>query len=111
MPDQLTPIERRMRASIAARRRHHPDDPSIERLERDYKASRLEAYIRQQVESAPRLSDAQRDALARILRPTHPVPTMPGPEDFARELFDSTFGPMIPGAPTDDYDERIEGVA
>lgn len=110
MPN-LTAAERQMRATIAARRRHHPDDPAIERLERDYKASRLESAIRAAVESAPQLSIEQREELARILRPARSAaPVMPTAEDFAAEMVAATLAPA-PGMALDVDDIDDEAAA
>lgn len=58
-----------------------------------------------------RLIRIDRTDLDNLLRPIPTADAPPGAADFMAELVQETFGPMIPGAPTDDYDERIEGVA
>lgn len=67
----LTADGRRQRAALASAKRFRPGSPEAEDAERRFKATRLSDYIRQQVESAPPLTDEQRDELARILRPAH----------------------------------------
>jgi excisionase family DNA binding protein len=58
-----------------------------------------------------RIDRADLDSLLRPIPTADAPPEMPGAADFMAELVQETFGPIIPGAPTDDYDERIEGVA
>lgn len=65
----MTPAERSARASIAARRRHHPDDEQTDVLAAEFKTDRLAQYIQKTVDAAPPLSDAQRERLAAVLRP------------------------------------------
>jgi hypothetical protein len=56
------------RARVAALTRHHPNDKTTVNLARDFKAERLAEYIQRVVESAPALSQVQRDKLAVLLR-------------------------------------------
>ncbi len=46
------------------------DPAAVAAARAEFKALKLEDYIRQLVDSAPRLSDEQRDRLALLLRPT-----------------------------------------
>lgn len=64
----LTPVERHKRATIAAKRRHHPNDPKTEELAREFKADRLAQYIQKVVDEAPPLSAEQRGRLALLLQ-------------------------------------------
>lgn len=73
MGHQLPPLTaegRRQRAILARAKGLHPDSPEADNAARAFKATRLSDYIRQQIESAPPLTDAQREELARILRPS-----------------------------------------
>ncbi|MDP9434941.1 MAG: hypothetical protein M3P93_07010 [Actinomycetota bacterium] len=67
----MTPDERSTRARLAAKRRHHPDDPETDRLAADFKADRLAAYIQRVVDGAPPLTAEQRDRLALLLKVEH----------------------------------------
>jgi len=59
------------RARVAALSRSRtPDDPEYLAAKRDLRAARAEDYIRKLVDGAPPLSDAQRTALAVLLRGT-----------------------------------------
>ncbi len=64
----MTPDERSARARLAAKRRHHPDDPETSLLAADFKADRLAAYIQRVVDEAPQLSAEQKSRLALLLR-------------------------------------------
>jgi hypothetical protein len=55
------------RARVAALTRHHPNDKTTVDLARDFKAERLAEYIERVVDSAPPLTQAQRDRLAALL--------------------------------------------
>ena len=46
------------------------DRAPVERIRRDYAAASIEDYVRRTVDSAPPLTDAQRDRIAALLRPT-----------------------------------------
>jgi len=60
-----------IRAHLAAKVRHHPDDTeSITALRRDLAAQRLEDYIKATVAAAPPLTADQKTRLALLLRPT-----------------------------------------
>lgn len=65
----MTPAEKTDRARLAAMRRHRPNDPKTDELAAAFKADRLAQYIRRVVDSAPPLSQAQKDCLAVMLRP------------------------------------------
>src|SRR3954465_9392739 len=57
------------RARVAALSRDRAaDDPDLLDARRDLRAARLEDYIRKLVDCAPRLTPAQRDRLAVLLR-------------------------------------------
>jgi len=58
------------RARIAGyKRRGRPDsDPDLINARRELKAARIEEYVRRVVDTAPALSDEQRDRLALLLR-------------------------------------------
>lgn len=59
------------RARVAALTRHRPDDDDDDALadaRRQLKASRAEAYINKLVDSAPPLTDEQRDRLVGLLK-------------------------------------------
>ena len=57
------------RSNVANTIRLHPDDAeAIAEARRLLKAARAEDYIRKLVDSAPPLSEAQRDKLAVLLR-------------------------------------------
>lgn len=59
----------RARGRLNALRRYRPDDdPDVVDARRDLAAERLAEHIRRTVEAAPRLTDAQRDRLALLLR-------------------------------------------
>jgi len=60
--------DRKKRARLAARTRHHPNAPETIELARDFKAERLAEYIERVVDMAPPLTPAQRDKLALLLR-------------------------------------------
>jgi hypothetical protein len=49
-------------------RRHRPNDPETDELATKFKADRLAQHIRSVVDSAPPLSQAQKDRLAVLLR-------------------------------------------
>lgn len=58
------------RARVAALARHRPDDlPALNAARTTLKFSRAEQYVRELVEGAPPLTEAQRDRLALLLRP------------------------------------------
>ena len=58
------------RAGIAGykRRGRADSDPDLINARRELKAARLEEYVRRVVDTAPALSDEQRDRLALLLR-------------------------------------------
>jgi hypothetical protein len=60
--------DRRKRARLAARTRHHPNAPETVELARNFRAERLAQYIAGVVDKAPPLTQAQRDKLALLLR-------------------------------------------
>lgn len=60
----------RIRARLAARARYEPDRDRLE-LQRELKASRLAEHIARVVDSAPELTQDQRDRLALVLRPAN----------------------------------------
>ncbi len=62
----LSPDQRRLRASLAAVCRHHPEN--ADKLRRDLKASRAADYIQRLVSEAPPLTEEQRGRLALLLR-------------------------------------------
>lgn len=66
----LSPEARHLRAAHAHARRFHPDDPETEALGLKFRETRLADHIREQIDKAPPLTLEQREALARILRPT-----------------------------------------
>ncbi|QYJ04238.1 hypothetical protein KUV85_00725 [Nocardioides panacisoli] len=53
-------------ASLSRSRK--PDDPELIEAKRNLRAARLKAYVRRVVDSAPPLTDDQRDEIASILR-------------------------------------------
>jgi hypothetical protein len=59
---------RRLRAEIAARSRHNPNDPALPTARRDYRASRFADHIRRLVDQAPPLTAEQRGKLTAVLR-------------------------------------------
>ncbi len=62
------------RAVVAAIARHRPNDTqALEEARLALRAVRAEDYIRKLVETAPPLSDAQRDRLALLLRGSTPA--------------------------------------
>lgn len=59
------------RARVASLSRSRtPDDPELIDARRTLKATRLEHYVREAVESFPPLTEAQLDCIAAVLRPT-----------------------------------------
>lgn len=54
--------------------RRKPGDPEaaarVQQVRSDYRAAKAEAYIRELVDAAPPLSEAQRQRLAALLRPS-----------------------------------------
>ena len=57
------------RGRLNALQRYRPaDDPEVLDAARDLRVARAEQYVRELVDAAPPLTDAQRDRLARILR-------------------------------------------
>jgi ribosomal protein L4 len=64
----MTPAEKTDRARVAALRRHRPNDPKTHELAAKFKAERLAQHISRVVDSAPPLSQAQKDRLAVLLR-------------------------------------------
>lgn len=66
----ISPERAKMRARIAATKRHHPDRPDlIANDQRTLKMARAEDFIRGLVESFPPLTDDQRSRLATLLQP------------------------------------------
>lgn len=63
----MTANERTARARVAAAKRHHPNDPKTAQLMASFKADRLAQHIRRIVDSAPPLTQEQRDRLAVLL--------------------------------------------
>lgn len=57
----------------ALRRYRADDDPDVVDAKRDLRAARLEAHIRDVVDTAPPLTPDQRDRLALLLRGTSPA--------------------------------------
>lgn len=55
----------KLRAQIAAKKRHHPDADLTQELE-ELRVLTLEAHIRKVVDEAPPLTDEQKNRLARI---------------------------------------------
>ena len=64
----MEPKQRQARARVAAHKRHHPNDHETVELARDFKAERLAEYVQRVVDSAPPLTQTQRDKLALLLR-------------------------------------------
>ena len=60
--------QRTARARIAALKRHHPNDQETVELARDFKAERLVEYVQRVLDSAPPLTQTQREKLALLLR-------------------------------------------
>ena len=60
--------DRIKRARVAAKRRHHPDDPETDKLAAEFKTDRLAQHIQKTVDEAPPLSQEQRNTLAALLR-------------------------------------------
>ncbi len=57
------------RADVAAlSRSRNPDDPSLQAARRELRAAPAEDYIRKLVDTAPPLTEAQKDRLAVLLR-------------------------------------------
>lgn len=58
-------------ARAALQRKRHPDDPEVaarvEELRAEYKAQRLEGYIRELMAKRPPLTQEQRDRLSLLL--------------------------------------------
>lgn len=78
MPETRTPChasrERARLASLTARR--GPDHPDTHEARRAYRRARAAMIIRDLVDQAPELTDADRDQLAALLRPSSvEVPT------------------------------------
>jgi hypothetical protein len=57
----MTPAEKTDRARVAALCRHRPNDPKTHELATAFKAERLAQHICRVVDSAPPLSQAQKD--------------------------------------------------
>lgn len=66
MPETAPSRLRTMQAKSAAARRWQT--PDRERIERDYAAERIAAYVEKIVADAPPLTNEQRDRLTAILR-------------------------------------------
>lgn len=64
----MDPLQRKTRARVAALKRHHPDDQETVELARDFKAERLVEYVQRVVDSAPPLTQTQREKLVLLLR-------------------------------------------
>lgn len=64
----LSSRDRSERARIAGLSRHHGGAPDVQDRRREFKTARLEEYIRKTVDSAPELTQEQRDRLALLLR-------------------------------------------
>lgn len=64
----MNSADRKKRARVAAHTRHHPNDQATIELARDFKAERLVEYVQRVVDSAPPLTQTQRDKLALLLR-------------------------------------------
>ncbi len=59
------------RNRLGATVRHHPDDHDrITDARRDLAAAKLAEFVKREVAKAPPLSEAQRSALAALLRPS-----------------------------------------
>ncbi|WP_144819488.1 hypothetical protein [Micrococcus luteus] len=60
-----------LRGRVASLSRSRPaTDPDLINARRDLAAAKLDAYIKKVVAEAPPLTDAQRDRIAALLRPT-----------------------------------------
>lgn len=59
----MTPEQKIKRATVAALTRHHPSDPVTARLQAEFRAERLEEYIRRVVDAAPPMTP---DMLSRL---------------------------------------------
>lgn len=77
MPETRTPCaassQRARLASLTAK--NGPDHPETRAARREYRRARAEMVIRDIVDQAPELTDADREHLAALLRPTAPVTT------------------------------------
>nr|WP_298984780.1 hypothetical protein [uncultured Micrococcus sp.] len=61
----------RERGRVASLTRSRPaDDPQLIEARRDLAAAKLDAYVKRVLAEAPPLTDAQRDRIAALLRPT-----------------------------------------
>lgn len=69
MPKPFNPEIYAARGRLARASRAGTDPRELEEARRNFKAVRLEAEIRETVDSAPPLSAAQREKLAAILAP------------------------------------------
>jgi hypothetical protein len=68
MPAPIDPEVRRLRAQIAAKERHHPDNPEAAAPERAaLKAVNAAAYVKALVDTFPPLTADQRAKLAVLL--------------------------------------------
>lgn len=65
----MTQEQRQARARLAARARHHRDDPEVAAELRDSAARKLEDHVRMVVDQAPPLTVAQRERIAGLLQP------------------------------------------
>lgn len=74
MSHRTSPLTHATRAKIARAsvltRYHDADDAVVLDARRDAAAARMEDYVARVVAEAPPLTDAQRDRIAALLRPT-----------------------------------------
>ena len=74
MSPRTSPLTPDTRAKIARAsvltRYHDPSDDVVMNARRDAAAARVEDYVTRIVSEAPPLTDAQRDRIAALLRPT-----------------------------------------
>lgn len=64
----MSPERRKLRAQVAAIRRHHPNRPDlVEQMQRDLKIARAEKFIREVVESPPALRPDELEKLRALL--------------------------------------------
>lgn len=63
----LSPTGRRLRAKYAILTRHRPDAPETAEAARDYRAERLAAAIRREVDASPPLTAEQIEKLRGLL--------------------------------------------
>lgn len=64
----LSSVTRSKQARLAGLKRHGADREALATAESEFRAARLEDYIRKTVDAAPPLDQSQRDRLALLLR-------------------------------------------